>query len=114
MTTRSLAVVCGAVLSCFAFASAPVFAADSQSPWVTVWATALQPIPQMPDPPPLYRAPDVAGRTVRQIVYPTLSGETARVHISNAYGKVPLVIEDLRIARSGGGAGAAAQGGIGV
>jgi lysophospholipase L1-like esterase len=68
----------------------------------------------MPGPPPLYRAPDVAGRTVRQIVYPTLSGETARIHISNAYGKVPLAIEDLRIARSGGGAGAAAQGGIGV
>src|SRR5215470_19069505 len=100
MTTRSLAAVCGAVLSSVLYVSAPVqaFAAGGASPWVTAWATALQPIPQIPNPPPLYRAPDVAGRTVRQIVYPTLSGEVARIHISNAYGKAPLVIEDLRIA----------------
>jgi lysophospholipase L1-like esterase len=52
----------------------------------------------------LYRAPDVAGRTVRQIVYPTLSGKSARIHLSNEYGKTPLVIEELRIARSAGGA----------
>ncbi|CAD6524256.1 SGNH/GDSL hydrolase family protein [Paraburkholderia sabiae] len=105
MTTRSLAALRGAVLSSVLLVSAPVFAADAQSPWVTAWATALQPIPQMSNPPPLYRAPDVAGRTVRQIVYPTLSGEVARIHISNAYGKAPLVIEDLRIARAGSGAG---------
>jgi lysophospholipase L1-like esterase len=104
MTNRSLAVVCGAVLSSFLLASAPVSAADNPSPWVTAWATALQPIPQISSPPPLYRAPEVAGRTFRQIVYPTLSGEVARIHISNAYGKAPLVIEDLRIARSGAGA----------
>ena len=54
--------------------------------------------------PPLYRAPEIAGRTVRQIVYPTLSGKSARVHLSNEYGKTPLVIEELRVARSGGGA----------
>lgn len=102
MTIRSLAVVCGAVLSSFLLVSAPVSAAGN-SPWVTTWATALQPIPQISNPPPLYRAPDVAGRTLRQIVYPTLSGEVARIHISNAYGKAPLVIEDLRIARSGAG-----------
>ena len=104
MTTRSPAALRGAVLSSVLLVSAPVFAADAQSPWVTAWATALQPIPQMSNPPPLYRAPDVAGRTVRQIVYPTLSGEVARIHISNAYGKAPLVIEDLRIARAGSGA----------
>jgi lysophospholipase L1-like esterase len=113
MTLRSLAVSCGAVLL---FSSVPVLAAGeggagagSGSPWVTAWATALQPIPQISNPPPLYRAPEVAGRTVRQIVYPTLSGETARIHISNAYGKAPLVIQDLRIARAEGGARAGAS-----
>ncbi|MEM5384820.1 SGNH/GDSL hydrolase family protein [Paraburkholderia phymatum] len=111
MITRPLVGLCGAVVSSLVFASAPVFAAGAQTPWVTVWATALQPIPQMPNPPALYRTPDVAGRTVRQIVYPTLSGDVARIHISNAYGKAPLVIEDLRIARSGIGAGAAIQSG---
>ena len=54
--------------------------------------------------PPLYRAPEVAGRTVRQIVYPTLAGSTARIHLSNEYGKAPLVVQALRIARSTGGA----------
>ncbi|MEP9326220.1 SGNH/GDSL hydrolase family protein [Paraburkholderia phymatum] len=110
MPNRSLAVACGAVLSTVLLVSNSVFAADSASPWVTAWATALQPIPDIANPPPLYRAPDVAGRTVRQIVYPTLSGEVARLHISNAYGKMPLVIEDLRIARAGVDAGAAVQG----
>jgi lysophospholipase L1-like esterase len=116
MFTRTLAVVCGTVLSSVLLVSAPVFAADnpSSSQWVTAWATALQPIPQISNPPPLYRAPDVAGRTVRQIVYPTLSGDMARLHISNVYGRAPLVIEDLRIARSGVGVGAAVQGGTGV
>ncbi|MBP0592946.1 SGNH/GDSL hydrolase family protein [Paraburkholderia sp. LEh10] len=104
MTTRSLAAACGAALSFLVIASHPVFAADTQPRWVTAWATALQPIPQMPNPPALYRAPDVAGRTVRQIVYPTLSGDVARIHISNAYGKAALAVDELRIARAGAGA----------
>ncbi|HEX7937046.1 MAG TPA: SGNH/GDSL hydrolase family protein [Paraburkholderia sp.] len=112
MTIRSLAAACGAALLCqFAVSSTVVAApADSSAHWVTAWATALQPIPQRADLPPLYRAPDVAGRTVRQIVYPTLSGKSARIHLSNEYGKTPLVVEDLRIARSAGGAAASVSG----
>jgi lysophospholipase L1-like esterase len=103
MTLRTLAAACGAALLAV---SSTVFAADSPvaAHWVAAWATALQPIPQRSDLPPLYRAPEVAGRTVRQIVYPTLSGKSARIHLSNEYGKTPLVIEELRIARSAGGA----------
>ncbi|MGF6596602.1 lysophospholipase L1-like esterase [Paraburkholderia sp. GAS448] len=109
MSLRTLVAACGAVLlSQFAIPSVSV-AADTPGHWVTAWATALQPIPQRADLPPLYRAPDVAGRTVRQIVYPTLSGSAVRLHISNEYGKEPLVIEDLRLSRSAGGA--AVQGG---
>ena len=37
-------------------------------------------------PPPLYRAPEVAGRTVRQIVYPAIDGHHVRLRLSNAYG----------------------------
>lgn len=114
MTPRHLAALCGAaLLTQFSVPSA--FAADGStapSHWVAAWATALQPIPERPDLPPLYRAPEVAGRTVRQIVYPTLSGKSVRVHVSNEYGKTALVIDDLRIARSSGGAavsGAAAH-----
>jgi lysophospholipase L1-like esterase len=110
MTIRTLAAACGAALLVQFAVSPTVFAADAPAHWVTAWATALQPIPQRADLPPLYRAPEVAGRTVRQIVYPTLSGKSARVHLSNRYGKTPLVIEDLRIARSAGGAAAAGNG----
>src|SRR5258706_5187713 len=106
MSIRTLAATCGAFLLVQSAISPVAFAADAPGHWVVAWATALQAIPQRDDLPPLYRAPDVAGRTVRQIVYPTLSGNSARLHISNEYGRSPLVIEDLRIARSAGGAAA--------
>ncbi|MBB5503423.1 SGNH/GDSL hydrolase family protein [Paraburkholderia sp. MM5384-R2] len=109
MTIRTLAAACGAaLLAQFAsfVLSSSAFAAEASEHWVAVWATALQPIPQRAELPPLYRAPEVAGRTVRQIMYPTLSGRVARIHLSNAYGKTPLVIDELRIARSAGGAAA--------
>ncbi|MBC8724112.1 SGNH/GDSL hydrolase family protein [Paraburkholderia sp. 31.1] len=109
MTIRTLAAACGAaLLAQFApfVVSSSAFAAEASEHWVAVWATALQPIPQRVELPPLYRAPEVAGRTVRQIMYPTLSGRVARIHLSNAYGKTPLVIDELRIARSAGGAAA--------
>lgn len=104
MTLRTLTAACGAALLAQLAVSLPAFAADTSPHWVTAWATALQPIPQQANLPPLYRAPDVAGRTVRQIVYPTLSGKSARIHLSNEYGKTPLVIDELRVAHSGGGA----------
>ncbi|MCA8095013.1 SGNH/GDSL hydrolase family protein [Burkholderia anthina] len=82
----------------------PLAASAAPAGWVAAWATALQPIPDLAAPPPLYRAPDVAGRTVRQIVYPAVSGRAARIRVSNAYGRVPLVIEDAGLARAGDGA----------
>ncbi|MFC5429023.1 SGNH/GDSL hydrolase family protein [Paraburkholderia denitrificans] len=90
--------------------AAPAGADQPSATWVTSWATALQPIPPLVAPPPLYRAPDVAGRTVRQIVYPTLGGRIARIHISNEYGRVPLVIESMGIAPLAGGAATSATG----
>ena len=104
MTLRSLT-ACSALLVSQLFAIAPAaHAADVSQHWTAAWATALQPIPQLPSPPPLYQAPEVGGRTVRQIVYPTLSGQSVRIHLSNAYGRAPLVIEHMRIARAVGGA----------
>jgi lysophospholipase L1-like esterase len=113
MTLRTLAAACGAVLFAQFAVSPAAIAADAPSRWVATWATALQSIPQQDNLPALYRAPEVAGRTVRQIVYPTLSGNTVRVHLSNEYGKTPLVVQALRIARSGGGA-AQSNGGVAV
>lgn len=87
-----------------ALAATPAAPADTEAHWVAAWATALQPIPQRAELPPLYRAPEVAGRTVRQIVYPTVSGHVVRIRVSNEYGRTALVIRGLRIARSMGGA----------
>ncbi|KVV47285.1 GDSL family lipase [Burkholderia ubonensis] len=82
----------------------PLAAGAAQAGWVAAWATALQPIPDLALPPPLYRAPDVAGRTVRQIVYPTAEGRAARIRLSNVYGRAPLVVESASLARAGDGA----------
>ncbi|KVR13130.1 GDSL family lipase [Burkholderia ubonensis] len=82
----------------------PLAAGAAQAGWVAAWATALQPIPDLALPPPLYRAPDVAGRTVRQIVYPTVEGRAARIRLSNVYGSAPLVVESASLARAGDGA----------
>lgn len=99
VTAISLGMVWGAL------AAAPAGAAQPSDPhWVAAWATALQPIPDLAAPPPLYRTPAVAGRTVRQVVYPTLSGPQVRVRISNIYSSVPLSLGALQIARSAGGA----------
>lgn len=110
MTLRTLAAACGAVLFAQFAVSPAAIAADAPSRWVSAWGTALQSIPQQADLPPLYRAPDVAGRTVRQIVYPTLSGNSVRIHLSNEYGKTPLVVAAMRIARSAGGPSQASAG----
>ncbi len=99
--SAALGVLAGSIA--LSFAAASVRAADSSQPqpqWVAAWATALQSIPELRDPPPLYRAPEVADRTVREIVYPTLSGERIRLRVSNAYGRASLLLTDVRLARS--------------
>lgn len=95
-------------------ATPAAFAAQPSGPWVTSWATALQSIPARDSLPALYRAPEVAGRTVRQIVYPTLGGTIARVRVSNLYGRTPLVIEAMAVAPSAGGAAVAGAGSVQV
>ncbi|RKP44298.1 SGNH/GDSL hydrolase family protein [Trinickia fusca] len=105
MTVRALvtsvAALCGAALI---FGGAATGALSAPTGWVTSWATGLQSIPELTDPPMLYRAPDVGGRTVREIVYPTLSGRAVRIRMSNIYGRTPLEVADVRIAQSAGGA----------
>jgi lysophospholipase L1-like esterase len=88
----------------------PVRADQPPTSWVTSWATALQSIPPLQSPPPLYRAPEVAGRTVRQIIYPTLGGRVVRIRVSNVYGRAPLVIESMGVAPSAGGAATSGAG----
>jgi len=106
MKIRPFALAACAALVASVAATSIAVAAEPSTHWVTAWATALQSIPQRAELPALYRAPDVDGRTVRQVVYPTLGGQTARIRLSNEYGRGPLVIRALAIAPSTGGAAA--------
>jgi lysophospholipase L1-like esterase len=95
---RNAARILGAVS--LVFIPASLLAASPAGPvqWVTAWMTALQAIPESPSPSPLYHAPLVAGRTVREIVVPTLDGSSIALHVSNRFSGLPLTIRALRIA----------------
>ncbi|SAL80785.1 GDSL family lipase [Caballeronia peredens] len=116
MKHRVLAAICAAALAA-QFTLAPhAFAAESADApanehWVSAWGTALQSIPQLANLPPLYRAPDVAGRTVRQLIYPQIAGKRMRLRISNLYGTEPLVVDSMSVARAAGGSSAALRAG---
>jgi lysophospholipase L1-like esterase len=122
-TVRSL-MRCAFIVACLASAaglSIPAQAAES-APWVAAWITALQPIPKLSQPPALYRPLEVGGRTLRQIVYPTLDGDTVRIRLSNRYAHEPLRVMAVKIAPSaqgtagtlGGGATVSFNGAAGV
>ncbi|WP_218511839.1 GDSL-type esterase/lipase family protein [Variovorax sp. dw_308] len=73
--------------------------------WTASWAAAPQGLPQppavngpQPAPPPSFYA-----QTVRERVYPTISGEQARVRFSNRFGSAPLHIAEASIALGTGG-----------
>ncbi|WP_250532523.1 SGNH/GDSL hydrolase family protein [Caballeronia sp. AZ10_KS36] len=116
MKSKLLTALCAAALA-FPFTAASLaFAAETAgSPandhWVSAWGTALQSIPQLANLPPLYRAPEVGGRTVRQVIYPQIAGKQIRLRISNVYGTAPLVVESMSVARAVSGSSPAFQGG---
>ncbi|WP_246181981.1 SGNH/GDSL hydrolase family protein [Pandoraea capi] len=102
----AVAVVAGAASSAFA-QGAPngATSAVAGNARVGAWATAPQAVAQHPAAPSFNRAPAAGGRTVRQIIFPTLSGNEARVRFSNTFGTQPLVIERATLAVSARGAG---------
>ncbi|HWT96288.1 MAG TPA: SGNH/GDSL hydrolase family protein [Terriglobales bacterium] len=87
--------------ACLLLAVAP-HRAQAKEDWVRTWDAALQLIPQGKDLPAIFQAPEVSGRTVRQIIYPSLGGQEVRLHISNRYGTAPLDILEARIAKAKG------------
>ncbi|PPB83047.1 hypothetical protein B0O95_111107 [Mycetohabitans endofungorum] len=77
--------------------------ASQPARWITVWAVAPQAVVQHPQTPSFNRAPDVAGRTVRQIVYSRMASGAVRVRLSNVYGTRPMRIGRTAIALAAGG-----------
>jgi lysophospholipase L1-like esterase len=88
---------------CAVLPAASAWAAGSAH-WVGAWAVAPQAVAQQAQAPAYDKAPLVAGRTIRQIIYPRLSGRQARIRISNTFGTQPLVISQAVIGISAGGA----------
>ncbi|BAN24356.1 SGNH/GDSL hydrolase family protein [Caballeronia insecticola] len=116
MKYRVLAALCAAALAAQVTLAPGAFAAENADApanehWVSAWGTVLQSIPQLANLPPLYRAPEVGGRTVRQLIYPQIDGKRMRLRISNLYGTEPLVVESMSVARAVGASSAAIRSG---
>jgi lysophospholipase L1-like esterase len=82
-----------ASLLVFAFASAAL-AADH---WVVTWGTS--PAPQLPAEQMRAAKLEFDNQTVREIVHTSISGNTVRVRLSNAYGKQTVEIGSVHIGR---------------
>jgi len=67
--------------------------------WVGAWASG----PQLTEPNNLPPNPGLSGNTLRQIVFPTLSGTELRVRISNEFGNGPVTLNAVHLATSTGG-----------
>ncbi|MHA6780037.1 GDSL-type esterase/lipase family protein [Pseudonocardia saturnea] len=75
-------------------ASAP--APDCAPAWAPAWRAAAQPAPA---------DPALAGRTLRMVVVPQVTGSQVRVRLSNAYGSTPMQVGTVSAAWSDGAAG---------
>ncbi len=76
--------------------SAPESVAACGPRWVASWHAAAQPEPA---------DPALAGRTLRMVVQPQVTGSQVRVRLSNAYGGTPMYIGTASAGRSDGAAG---------
>jgi lysophospholipase L1-like esterase len=85
-------------------AAAPSTRVTGAEHWVAAWAAAPQAVSQHPRTPSFDRAPAVAGRTIRQIIYPRIAGDRVRLRLSNSYGTRPLRIDRVQIAAAASGA----------
>jgi lysophospholipase L1-like esterase len=59
--------------------------------WVSAWSAA-----------PGQAGPPLTGKTIRQVVRPSIGGSLVRLRFSNLYGSAPLTIGPVRIARHAG------------
>lgn len=74
------------------------------SRWIGTWAASPQPTWASDFALPTHIPQQVSNRTVRQVVRVSTGGRRARIVLSNAYGRQPLVIGAAHLAASAGGA----------
>jgi lysophospholipase L1-like esterase len=80
-----------------AFVTSGALSAHAQSAgnWVGTWATSQQ----LPEPQNSLDPAQLNDATLRQIVHLSVGGTTLRVHISNAFGFLPLTLASVHVAR---------------
>lgn len=83
--------------------TAKVGASALPAAWVAAWSAAAQAVPPPQNAPSFNKAPDTAGRTVRQIIVPSLSGASVRVRVTNAFGAAPVTLRAITIGSAGRG-----------
>lgn len=78
-----------------AIAALPLLPA-SAAPWVVSWGTAEQ----IPEPNNALPAHALDNGTLRQLVRTSIGGREFRVRISNAFGRTPLIVDSVHVARA--------------
>ena len=71
----------------------------STNVWVGTWVGSWAASQQLPEPQNSLPAEDLNDATLRQIVHLSVGGSTLRVHVSNAFGFLPLHLTSVHIAR---------------
>ncbi len=82
--------VCALSLGLVLAAAAPALADSNPQSWASAWYAA---------PEPSGTEAAVSNLTLRQMVRISEGGETLRIRLSNAYGKTPLRLDDVHVAR---------------
>ena len=96
----ALALLVVAATSAAVTTSRPAAAARSGYDWVTSWSAS----PQDPMPGTLGKA-GFHDQTVRDIIFPSVGGNTIRLELTNAFGRSPLQVGRVTVAVAGLGAG---------
>ena len=87
-TTRRTAFLALALM--MAVPALPALAKDAASTWVPTWYAS---------PEPSGNDAKISNKTLRQIVRVSAGGTSMRLRLSNAYGAVPLKLEDIHVAK---------------
>ncbi len=97
-TTRLIMFAAAAIWMAVAGASPATSAGIQSRNWVGTWASAQQePEPQNALPPGA-----LADATLRQLVRTSVAGDLIRIRVSNAFGRAPLRISGVNVARAAG------------
>jgi len=93
------AAAAAALAGCLAAATPGRVAGEEATRWVGTWAAS----PQLTEDENLPPLPGFVDATLRQLLRVSIGGKRLRVRVSNAFGRTPLTLGAVRVARSAGG-----------